>query len=205
MAHQRRQNEDHDAEHEEKVIGRSGADGELLAQIGSSVAIRQPGKLRGKVQQDLIEAKRHHGEEHAGQARADDRGDDTEPGSQQAADQETNRRVEPVFCNAYGVGIGAQTEEGAVTEAEQPGKTTSDIPGLREINEEHDLKDQAHRIGDGGRGKEGQDRDTTKPMESTRPNSDSVFSEKPNRYMRANVPTNDIGTATSGMIDARQV
>src|SRR3546814_18172403 len=46
---------------------------------------------------------------------------------------------------------------------------------------------------------------TTMPIESTSPNSDSVFSEKPNTYMTANVPTNETGTATSGMIDARQV
>src|SRR3990167_938754 len=46
---------------------------------------------------------------------------------------------------------------------------------------------------------------TTMPMASTSPNSDSAFSEKPNRCMTAKVPTSDTGTATSGMIDARQV
>ena len=45
---------------------------------------------------------------------------------------------------------------------------------------------------------------TTMPMESTRPNSDSVFSEKPNMCITANVPTSETGTAISGMIDARQ-
>jgi len=46
---------------------------------------------------------------------------------------------------------------------------------------------------------------TTMPMDSTRPNSDSVFSEKPKRCISAKVPTSDTGTATSGMMDARQV
>ncbi|MNV57688.1 hypothetical protein D3C71_1500320 [compost metagenome] len=46
---------------------------------------------------------------------------------------------------------------------------------------------------------------TTMPMDSTRPNRDSVFSEKPNMCITAKVPTSDTGTATSGMIDARQV
>ena len=46
---------------------------------------------------------------------------------------------------------------------------------------------------------------TTMPMASTRPKSESVLSEKPSPSMIANVPTSDTGTATSGMIDARQV
>ena len=46
---------------------------------------------------------------------------------------------------------------------------------------------------------------TTIPIDNTRPNNDSVLSEKPNKYMRAKVPTNEIGTATRGMIEARQV
>ncbi len=43
------------------------------------------------------------------------------------------------------------------------------------------------------------------PMASTRPNSDSVLSEKPSISITAKVPTSDTGTATSGMIDARHV
>ncbi len=46
---------------------------------------------------------------------------------------------------------------------------------------------------------------TTMPMASTSPNSDSVLIEKPNPSRIANVPTIEIGTATSGMIEARQV
>ena len=46
---------------------------------------------------------------------------------------------------------------------------------------------------------------TTMPIASTSPNSDSVLIEKPNASSTANVPTIDTGTATSGMIDARQV
>ena len=46
---------------------------------------------------------------------------------------------------------------------------------------------------------------TTMPMASTRPNSDSVLMEKPNASSTANVPMIDTGTATSGMIEARQV
>ena len=46
---------------------------------------------------------------------------------------------------------------------------------------------------------------TTMPMASTRPNSDSVLSENPSPSITANVPTSDTGTATSGMIEARQV
>ena len=46
---------------------------------------------------------------------------------------------------------------------------------------------------------------TTMPIARTRPKSDSVLSEKPAASITANVPTSDTGTATSGMIDARQV
>ena len=43
------------------------------------------------------------------------------------------------------------------------------------------------------------------PIESTRPNSESVFSEKPIASMTAKVPISETGTATSGMIEARHV
>ena len=46
---------------------------------------------------------------------------------------------------------------------------------------------------------------TTMPIASTRPNSDSVLIEKPDASITANVPTIEIGTAASGMIDARHV
>ena len=46
---------------------------------------------------------------------------------------------------------------------------------------------------------------TTMPIASTRPNSVSALIEKPNTYITANVPITEIGTATSGMIEARQV
>ena len=46
---------------------------------------------------------------------------------------------------------------------------------------------------------------TTMPMASTSPNSDSVLIEKPKPSRTAKVPTIEIGTATSGMIEARQV
>ena len=46
---------------------------------------------------------------------------------------------------------------------------------------------------------------TTIPMASTRPNSVSVLMEKPNASRIAKVPTMDTGTATRGMIEARQV
>ena len=46
---------------------------------------------------------------------------------------------------------------------------------------------------------------TTIPMARTRPNRLSALIEKPNRCITANVPTIDIGTAISGMIDARHV
>jgi hypothetical protein len=43
------------------------------------------------------------------------------------------------------------------------------------------------------------------PIASTRPNSVSVLIEKPSASSTANVPIIDTGTASSGMIDARQV
>jgi hypothetical protein len=46
---------------------------------------------------------------------------------------------------------------------------------------------------------------TTMPMASTSPNSDSVLMEKPSRWSTAKLPTTDTGTATSGMMEARQV
>src|SRR6266480_2360414 len=46
---------------------------------------------------------------------------------------------------------------------------------------------------------------TTMPIASTRPKSDSALIEKPKRYATENVPTIETGTATSGMIEARQV
>ena len=46
---------------------------------------------------------------------------------------------------------------------------------------------------------------TTIPIASTRPNSDSVLRPKPNRCITPSVPISDTGTASSGMIDARQV
>ncbi|MNI96157.1 hypothetical protein D3C73_1545540 [compost metagenome] len=46
---------------------------------------------------------------------------------------------------------------------------------------------------------------TTIPMASTRPNSDRALSEKPNRCITAKVPISETGTATNGMIEARQV
>jgi hypothetical protein len=46
---------------------------------------------------------------------------------------------------------------------------------------------------------------TTMPMASTRPNNVSVLIEKPSASSAAKVPTMEIGTASSGMIDARQV
>ena len=44
---------------------------------------------------------------------------------------------------------------------------------------------------------------TTMPIARTRPNSESVFSEKPNACSTANVPTSETGIATSGITDAR--
>ncbi len=46
---------------------------------------------------------------------------------------------------------------------------------------------------------------TTMPIASTSPNSDRVLIENPKPSITAKVPTREIGTATSGMIDARQV
>ena len=46
---------------------------------------------------------------------------------------------------------------------------------------------------------------TTMPIASTSPNRLRVLSEKPSRYSAAKVPTTEIGTANSGMIEARQV
>ncbi|KWV87543.1 hypothetical protein PFLmoz3_02826 [Pseudomonas fluorescens] len=46
---------------------------------------------------------------------------------------------------------------------------------------------------------------TTIPMASTRPNNDRALSENPNRCITAKVPIKDTGTATNGMIEARQV
>ena len=46
---------------------------------------------------------------------------------------------------------------------------------------------------------------TTMPMASTRPNSDRLLSEKPKAAIRKNVPINDTGMATMGMIAARHV
>ncbi|MNY68039.1 hypothetical protein D3C86_2057380 [compost metagenome] len=42
-------------------------------------------------------------------------------------------------------------------------------------------------------------------MASTSPNRLSALIEKPSRCSTANVPTTDTGTASSGMMDARQV
>ena len=46
---------------------------------------------------------------------------------------------------------------------------------------------------------------TTMPMASTRPNRLSALIEKPKMYITAKVPTIETGTASSGMIEARQV
>ena len=43
------------------------------------------------------------------------------------------------------------------------------------------------------------------PIASTRPNSDRVLIEKPKASITAKVPTTETGTASSGMIEARQV
>ena len=45
---------------------------------------------------------------------------------------------------------------------------------------------------------------TTRPMASTRPNSDSVLSEKPSAGKTMNVPISDTGTAMTGISVARQ-
>ena len=46
---------------------------------------------------------------------------------------------------------------------------------------------------------------TTMPIASTSPNRVSALIEKPNTYITAKVPTIETGTASSGMIEARQV
>ena len=46
---------------------------------------------------------------------------------------------------------------------------------------------------------------TTMPTASTRPNRLKALIEKPNRCITPKVPTTATGTASSGMIDARQV
>ena len=46
---------------------------------------------------------------------------------------------------------------------------------------------------------------TTIPMANTRPNSDRAFNEKPMTCIKAKVPIKETGTATSGIIEARQV
>src|SRR5687768_15433435 len=46
---------------------------------------------------------------------------------------------------------------------------------------------------------------TTIPIASTNPNSDSALMENPNASISANVPMMDTGTASNGMIEARQV
>ena len=46
---------------------------------------------------------------------------------------------------------------------------------------------------------------TTMPMASTRPKSERLFSENPIAAITAKVPTSDTGTASRGMIDARQL
>ena len=46
---------------------------------------------------------------------------------------------------------------------------------------------------------------TTSPMASTRPNSDSELMEKPSMGNSAKVPTNETGTAMSGIRVARQL
>ena len=43
------------------------------------------------------------------------------------------------------------------------------------------------------------------PIASTSPNKLSALIEKPNRLMTPKVPTTATGTASNGMIDARQV
>ena len=46
---------------------------------------------------------------------------------------------------------------------------------------------------------------TTIPMANTKPNNDKVLIETPNHCITANVPMSEIGTAISGIIDARHV
>src|SRR6185369_1936179 len=46
---------------------------------------------------------------------------------------------------------------------------------------------------------------TTMPIASTSPNSDNVLTENPDASITANVPTIEIGTAASGITEARHV
>ena len=46
---------------------------------------------------------------------------------------------------------------------------------------------------------------TTMPMASTRPKSESMFSEKPKAFIAAMVPTSETGMASSGIRLARHV
>ena len=46
---------------------------------------------------------------------------------------------------------------------------------------------------------------TTMPMASTNPNTERLLSEKPIAAIAAKVPINDTGTASNGMMDARQL
>ncbi len=46
---------------------------------------------------------------------------------------------------------------------------------------------------------------TTMPIDSTMPNSVSELMENPSRYMPANVPMSDTGTAMLGMMVARRL
>ena len=46
---------------------------------------------------------------------------------------------------------------------------------------------------------------TTMPIAKTRPNSDRLFSVKPNAAMKKKLPISETGMATSGMMAARQV
>jgi hypothetical protein len=46
---------------------------------------------------------------------------------------------------------------------------------------------------------------TTNPIASTNPKSDRVLTENPSSGNRRNVPTSDTGTASSGIIVARQL
>src|SRR3981081_3072417 len=46
---------------------------------------------------------------------------------------------------------------------------------------------------------------TTNPIANTKPNNERVLIEKPSNGKNTNVPTNDTGTASSGMSVARQL
>src|SRR5580658_1238204 len=46
---------------------------------------------------------------------------------------------------------------------------------------------------------------TTMPMASTKPNNDKLLMEKPKASITPKVPTRETGTATRGMMEARQV